>query len=116
MRPVGATLAYDVDLAGGEAVFSRVGSALHLEFLNRILRQDHGRRNQRRVGVDQPVEGVVVAFRPSAIHADGVAFALAHCALLAAHCDGAGAHQKQLHEVASVQRKLFHLLLAYQLR
>ncbi len=41
---------------------------------------------------------------------------MAHGALLAAHGDRAGADQQQLHEVAPVQRKLFHLLLAHLLR
>ena len=93
---------------------ARVGSARNLELLDGVLRKDHSRRNQSRVRVDQAIQRVVVAFRAAAVHADGIAFSLAHRALLTADRDGAGAHQEQLHEVAPVQRKLFNLLLADQ--
>ncbi len=113
---VGAPLADDIDLRGRESVVGRIGSALNLEFLDRVLRQDHRRGNQGRVSVDQAVESVVIAFGAAAVDADRVAFALAHRALFTADGDGARTHQEQLHEVAPVQRKLFHLLLADQLR
>ncbi len=116
MELVPAALADNVDLAGTVAVLGRVRTALHLEFLNRVLRQNHRRSNQSRIGVDQSVQRVVVAFGPATVDTHGVAFALAHGALLAAHRDRAGADQQQLHEVAPVQRKLFHLLLAHLLR
>lgn len=113
MQSVGAAFADDVNLARREAVLSRIVAALDFEFLDRVLRQNNGRSHKGRIGVDQSVERVAVAFGSSAVHADRIAFALTHRALLAAYCHCAGADQEQLHEIAPVQRKLFHLLLAY---
>ena len=113
-RLVRAALADDVDLGGAESLVSGVGSARDLELLDGILRQNDGWRYQGRIGVDQAVEGVVVALGPAAVHADGISFALAHRALLTANRDGASTDQEQLHEIAPIQGKIFHLLLADQ--
>ena len=67
----------------------------------------------RLVGIYQPVQGVVVSLGAAAIDAHGIAFTLAHRALLAAHGNRACADQQQLHKVAPVQRKVSHLLPAH---
>ena len=116
MQRIGAAAADDVDLACAEPVLRRIRTAFDFELLNRILGEDHGRRHQRLIGVNQPVQRVVVPFRPATVDAHRVALALPHGALLAAHGDGAGADQQQLHKIAPVERQVFHLVLAHQLR
>ena len=115
VKLVGAAFADNVDLIGTKAIFSRVGFALHFEFLDRILRQDDGRGVQSGVRIDQPVQGVIVGGRPAAIDADGVSFSLPHLALLARSLHGASANEQQVQKVAAIERQLLHLLLADQL-
>lgn len=116
MQLIRAALADDVDLVGAETVLRRVGRALHLEFLNRILRQNHGRRAQRRIGIRQAVEGVVVRLRTAAIDADRIAFALPHLTLFAQGLHRTRAYKKKIGEIAAIQRQIRHLLLTHNLR
>ena len=104
MKLIRANLADDVDLVRAEAIFRGVGFTLNLEFLNGILGQDHGRRIQRCVGIDQPVKCVIVGGRTTTINTDGVTLTLPHLALLAVSLHGTRPDKQQGQEVASVQR------------
>ena len=108
---VRAGLAHQVDLVGAEPVLRRVGRRLLLELLDRIDRQDGGRRADRRVDVRGAVDHEVVRRRAGAHDADRVADALPHATLLAGRLDGAGAEEQQLQEVPAVERQVGDLLL-----
>ena len=116
MERVCSALADDVDLACAEPILGGVDAALYLEFPDRILGKNHRRGHHRLVRIYQAVQGVVVSFGAAAVDADGIAFTLAHRALLATHGNRTGADQQQLHKVAPVQRKVSYLLPAHFLR
>ena len=72
---IGSALGDDVNLIRAETILRRISFALNLEFLNGVLRQNYCRSVQRRIGIDQSVEGVVVRGGAPAIDADRIALA-----------------------------------------
>jgi hypothetical protein len=104
-------LADDADLVRAEAVLGRVGGGLLLELLDRVHRQDRGRRTKRGIRIRRAIEQVVVRRGPRSVDADRVARALPHGALFALRLDGTVAEEQQLEEVAAVQRQLGDLPL-----
>src|SRR5438067_1557569 len=116
MQLIRTALADDVDLIGAKAIFRRISFTLNLEFLNGILRQNYGWRVERRVGVDQTIERVVIRGRAAAVDADSITLALPHLALFSVGLDRAGTDEQQIHKIASVERQLVNLLLSHGLR
>ena len=117
MQGVRAAFAYDVDLIGAEAVLRRIRRCLLFELLDRVLRDDNRRSIQRYVGIDDTVQSVVEAGGPGAVDAVRTSLVLAHGGLFPImRINRAGAEQEKRGEVSAVQRQLFNLALANQLR
>ena len=57
---VGAALTYDVYLVGAIAVLGGIVFTQDFELLNRVLGQNNRWRVQGRVGINQPVQRIVV--------------------------------------------------------